>query len=90
MGPLFSGPPQYNRDRFVEAVRRIFPDVQPEELVYDSCGIRPKLRGPTENEERDFIVSEDRRGFINLVGIESPGLTASLALADLVAEKLGV
>jgi len=47
------------------------------------CGIRPKLQGPGE-EFRDFVISEDLPGFINLVGIESPGLTAAPAIAKYV------
>ena len=50
-------------------------------------GIRPKLQGP-EDEFRDFVICEESQrelpGFINLIGIESPGLTASLSIAILV------
>jgi L-2-hydroxyglutarate oxidase LhgO len=46
-------------------------------------GIRPKLQGSGES-FRDFIISEDLPGFVNLVGIESPGLTAAPAIARYV------
>lgn len=72
------------RKRFFESVSRFLPDVREEDLTYHSCGIRPKLRTPTEAEEKDFVLSEDLPGWINLVGIESPGLTASIDLADRV------
>ena len=47
-------------------------------------GIRPKLQGPGEG-FRDFVISEDFPGFVNLVGIESPGLTAAPAIARYVS-----
>jgi L-2-hydroxyglutarate oxidase LhgO len=65
-------------------------DIDPEDLKEDDCGIRPKLQIKGES-FRDFIIkNESDRGldnFINLVGIESPGLTSSLAIAKYV-EKL--
>jgi L-2-hydroxyglutarate oxidase LhgO len=69
---------------FLEAARALFGAVTAEQLAYDGCGIRPKLRAPGDAEEKDFVVSEDLPGLINLVGIESPGLTAALALAEQV------
>jgi len=55
------------------------------------CGIRPKISGPGEP-AADFIISGPAQhavpGLVNLFGIESPGLTASLALADDVAALL--
>jgi L-2-hydroxyglutarate oxidase LhgO len=52
------------------------------------CGIRPKLQGPGED-VRDFVISEESRlglpGWVNLVGIESPGLTACMAIAQRVS-----
>lgn len=55
------------------------------------AGIRPKIRGPGE-ESADFVVQgaadHGVPGLVNLFGIESPGLTSSLALGDLVAARL--
>jgi L-2-hydroxyglutarate oxidase LhgO len=72
---------------FCNSARRFFPSLELEDLAPESAGIRPKLQGPGED-FRDFvIVHEERRGFpgfINLIGIESPGLTASLAIARYV------
>ncbi|HYR20652.1 MAG TPA: NAD(P)/FAD-dependent oxidoreductase [Myxococcales bacterium] len=73
---------------FLAAARALLGDVRAEQLAYDGCGIRPKLRGPSDPDEKDFVVSEDLPGFVNLVGIESPGLTAALALAERVAALL--
>ena len=69
---------------FLEAARRLLGPLEAQQLSYDGCGIRPKLPGT----DADFVVREDRPGFVNLVGIESPGLTASLALARRVREML--
>jgi L-2-hydroxyglutarate oxidase LhgO len=76
------------RGRFLEAARAYLPALREEDLSYDSCGIRPKLRAPDEPAEKDFVLSEDLPGLINLVGIESPGLTAALDLARRVAALL--
>lgn len=69
---------------FLAAARALLGEVRAGQLAYDGCGIRPKLRAPSDQEEKDFVVAEDLPGFVNLVGIESPGLTASLAIAELV------
>ena len=74
---------------FVAAARRLLGPVAPEQIVYDDCGIRPKLRAPGETMERDFVLEEHPTGCLHLIGIESPGLTASLALAEQVAQLFG-
>ena len=57
------------------------------------AGIRPKIHGPGEPQP-DFLVQTEAMhgvpGLVNLYGIESPGLTASLALAEEVAARAGV
>jgi L-2-hydroxyglutarate oxidase LhgO len=68
------------RDAFFESAVAFLPFIQRENVVPDMSGIRPKLQGPGEG-FRDFVISEDHPGFINLVGIESPGLTAAPAIA---------
>ncbi len=67
---------------FYQAACQYLQNISLDQLQYDSCGLRPKLRSPQDKEEKDFVVSQDLPGFINLVGIESPGLTASLDLAQ--------
>jgi L-2-hydroxyglutarate oxidase LhgO len=62
-------------------------------LLADMAGIRPKL-GPRGDESfHDFIIREESDrglpGLVNLVGIESPGLTAALAIAVYVRSLLG-
>ncbi len=76
-----------HKEEFFEAVRSYLPNLRLDDLNPDFAGIRPKLQAPGED-MRDFvIVDEKERGFpgwINLIGIESPGLTSSLAIAEYV------
>jgi L-2-hydroxyglutarate oxidase LhgO len=81
-------PAEHKRDAFLAAARTLLRDVGDDDLAYDACGIRPKLRAPHEAEERDFVIALDAPSLVNLVGIESPGLTASLAVALEVAQHL--
>ena len=73
---------------FCESIKGFFPGVTVEDITPDISGIRPKLQGPNE-EFRDFVIQhEESRGYpglINLIGIESPGLTGSLSIARIVA-----
>jgi L-2-hydroxyglutarate oxidase LhgO len=71
------------RDAFYESAVTFLPFLQKEHIVPEMSGIRPKLQGPGEP-FRDFVISEDHPGFVNLVGIESPGLTAAPAIANYV------
>ncbi|ARU55920.1 dehydrogenase [Oleiphilus messinensis] len=75
--------------RFVEAIRRYWPDVPVQNLTAEYSGIRPKLVRAGEP-DADFLiqtaVQHQIPGLINLLGIESPGLTASLALAERVTQ----
>jgi L-2-hydroxyglutarate oxidase LhgO len=79
------------RPAFAEAVRRLLPTVEDDDLTPDIAGIRAKLQGPGDP-ARDFrIVEESARGlpgFVNLIGIDSPGLTSSLAIAEEVERLL--
>jgi L-2-hydroxyglutarate oxidase LhgO len=76
---------------FAEAVRRYLPGLRTEWLSPDYAGVRPKLAGPGES-FRDFVIAEESEaglpGFVNLIGIESPGLTAAGAIAERVVELL--
>jgi L-2-hydroxyglutarate oxidase LhgO len=72
---------------FAESVRRIIPAIADEDLAPDMSGIRPKLQRKGEAEKDWIIVHEKQRGlegFYNLIGIESPALTASAAIAKYV------
>jgi L-2-hydroxyglutarate oxidase LhgO len=77
------------RDIFYESASRIIPGLDREAFIPDMAGIRPKLQGPGE-QTKDFIIKEESKnglsGLINLIGIESPGLTASPAIAGMVTD----
>ncbi len=76
------------RADFAEAARRLLPDIRDEDLEPDISGIRPKLQGKGEP-FRDFVIADESGrglpGFYDLLGIESPGLTAAPAIAEHVA-----
>jgi L-2-hydroxyglutarate oxidase LhgO len=76
-------------DSFYAAVRKYWPELKDGAIQPGYCGIRPKIV-PRGAPAQDFVIQGPQThgvpGLINLFGIESPGLTASLALADYVAE----
>ncbi|MDH4053909.1 MAG: NAD(P)/FAD-dependent oxidoreductase [Gammaproteobacteria bacterium] len=82
---------QSRKPAFVDAIRRYYPDLDASRLVPGYTGIRPKLSGPGEP-AADFTIqgagTHGIPGLVNLFGIESPGLTASLEIARRVAEEL--
>lgn len=79
------------RGAFAAAVRRLLPTVEDAELSPDLAGIRAKLQGPGEG-FRDFVIAEETPrglpGLVDLIGIDSPGLTASAAIAEEVERLL--
>jgi L-2-hydroxyglutarate oxidase LhgO len=79
------------RPAFGAAVRQLVPAIQDEDLSPDISGIRAKLQGPGEG-FRDFVVADEsargRPGLVNLIGIDSPGLTSSPAIAEEVARMI--
>jgi len=86
----------YNMDEislktFYTSTKRFLPSLDQSDLIPDTSGIRPKLQGK-DDLFRDFVVSDETDkglpGFIDLIGLESPGLTASLAIAEIVGYLL--
>ncbi len=79
------------KGKFIESISKYWPDINPENLHPDYAGIRPKITKPNES-MRDFSIqtAEDHgiKNFVNLQGIESPGLTASLAIGKFVKNLL--
>ena len=79
-----------NLDMFYSSITE-YLDIEKEELNVDYSGIRPKPFGP-KDKPKDFIITNETNlgfhNFINLIGIESPGLTSSLAIAKYVKKKL--
>ena len=78
-------------DGFYAAIRKYWPDLKSGALEPAYSGIRPKIVGPGEP-NADFVISgpldHGSAGQVHLFGIESPGLTSSLALAQRVVDKL--
>jgi L-2-hydroxyglutarate oxidase LhgO len=78
-------------DSFYERIRAYWPGLPDGSLVPDYCGVRPKLTGPGEKPADFMIAAEAAHGLprlVNLFGIESPGLTSSLSLAEEVVDQL--
>jgi L-2-hydroxyglutarate oxidase LhgO len=77
-----------HKDSFYTSAKRMLPFIEYEDLEPEMAGIRPKLQGPGED-VKDFVIKDESDkglpGFINLIGIESPGLTSSPAIARYVA-----
>ncbi|HEY5667165.1 MAG TPA: NAD(P)/FAD-dependent oxidoreductase [Gammaproteobacteria bacterium] len=80
------------RAAFGESIRRYWPALRDEDLVPGYAGIRPKLAGPGQP-AADFRIevsaADSSRQLVQLFGIESPGLTAALAIAEEVKHQLG-
>jgi L-2-hydroxyglutarate oxidase LhgO len=78
-------------DSFYDRIRTYWPGLPKDSLVPDYCGIRPKLTGQGEG-QADFMISGPQDHgmpqLVNLFGIESPGLTSSLAIAEEVVGYL--
>lgn len=74
-------------ERFAEGAQTLLPELKAEDLVLAYSGIRPKLVPPGGGGPADFVITRDstHTRAIHLVGIESPGLTASPSIAEEVA-----
>jgi L-2-hydroxyglutarate oxidase LhgO len=76
---------------FSESCRKFWPGVASRNLTPSYCGVRPKIHGPDQS-FADFRIDGPRlhgvAGFVSLFGIESPGLTSSLAIARYVSAEL--
>jgi L-2-hydroxyglutarate oxidase LhgO len=84
-------PSPERRARFAAAIRRYWPALNDADLVPDYAGIRPKIHGPDEPQPDFAIILADVHhlpGLAALFGIESPGLTSSMAMGEYVAERL--
>jgi len=79
------------KTRFAKAIRKWYPGLDESRLQPGYVGVRPNLKGPEET-FRDFMISGPEEhgvnGLINLFGIDSPGLTACMALAEQLASSI--
>ncbi|OWY98721.1 L-2-hydroxyglutarate dehydrogenase [Phytophthora megakarya] len=84
-------PDSSKAEKFAERIRAYWPEARADMLEADYCGIRPKIEINGEIFE-DFYIADKHMhgvpGLVHLCGIESPGLTSSLAIADTVADML--
>jgi L-2-hydroxyglutarate oxidase LhgO len=75
------------QEAFFKSARKFLPFLEIDDIAPEMAGIRPKIQKPGEP-QRDFYIEEERKrgfpGFINLIGMESPGLTSSLSIAKYV------
>ena len=84
---------ELRREHFENSIRDYYPGLDMSRLQPGYVGIRPRISGPGEPVP-DFVIagpeSHGMEGLVQLFGIESPGLTACLAIADEVVSRLGV
>jgi glycerol-3-phosphate dehydrogenase len=93
-GQLYIGPSATTSSQpadktvFLEAARKFLPDIRGEDLVWAYFGVRPKLG--TKDGKSDFMIRIERSSppLINLIGIDSPGLSSSMAIARYVSEMV--
>ena len=75
------------QEAFYKSAKKFLPFLEFDDLAPEMAGIRPKIQKPGEQLRDFYIMEESDRGypgFINLIGIESPGLTSSIAIAKYV------
>lgn len=75
------------QEAFFKSAKKFLPFLEFDDIAPEMAGIRPKTQKPGED-QRDFYIEEESKrgypGFINLIGMESPGLTSSIAIAKYV------
>jgi L-2-hydroxyglutarate oxidase LhgO len=75
------------QEAFFNSAKKFLPFLEYNDLAPEMAGIRPKIQKPGEPLRDFYIMEETKRGcpgFINLIGIESPGLTSSISIANYV------
>jgi glycerol-3-phosphate dehydrogenase len=79
-------------DKLWEEAQQLLPGLKGRQIIGSYAGIRPKQAPPGEGGFRDFVIREEVScpGLVNLIGIESPGLTASLPIGRMVAGILSL
>lgn len=74
--------------QLIEGAKDLMPSIPLNEIIYGFSAVRSKITPPEETTSRDFIIQEELENFINLIGMESPGLTSSPAIAKMVVEMI--
>ena len=77
-------------DKLFSEAKALLPAIEKRHIIGNYCGIRPKQAPPGEGGFRDFVIKEeeDCPGLINLIGIESPGFTASAPISEMIRDIL--
>ena len=77
-------------DELMRQAEQLLPQISQRQPIGNYSGIRPKLSPPEQGGYSDFVIrmEEDVPGLIDLVGIESPGLTASVPIARMVCDRI--
>jgi L-2-hydroxyglutarate oxidase LhgO len=81
------------QEAFFKSAKKFLPFLEFDDITPEMAGIRPKTQKPGEPQRDFYIMEESKRGcpgFINLIGMESPGLTASIAIADYVNQLIRI
>jgi len=74
--------------QLIEGAKSLLPSIPLNQVIYGFSAVRSKITSPEEKGSRDFIIKEDVENFINMIGMESPGLTSSPAIARLVVQMI--
>jgi glycerol-3-phosphate dehydrogenase len=73
--------------QLIEGAKNLLPSIPLNQVIYGFSAVRSKITPPQEKGSRDFII-QDVENFVNLIGMESPGLTSSPAIARLVVQMI--
>jgi glycerol-3-phosphate dehydrogenase len=74
--------------QLIAGAKSLLPSIPIDQVIYGFSAVRSKITPPEEKGSRDFIIQEDLENFINMLGMESPGLTSSPAIARLVVQMI--
>lgn len=74
--------------QLIDGAKTLLPSIPLNQIIYGFSAVRSKITPPEEKGSRDFIIREDAENFIDLIGMESPGLTSSPAIAKIVAQMV--
>ena len=74
--------------QLIEGAKSLLPSIPLNKIIYSFSAVRSKITPPEEKGSRDFIIREDVENFINMIGMESPGLTSSPAIAKMVVQMI--
>jgi glycerol-3-phosphate dehydrogenase len=76
-------------NELLEEAAKLVPGIRMSDVIHEYSGLRAKIIKPNSPNEGDFVIDESPDGFVQLLGIESPGLTAAPVIAEKVREVIG-